>query len=151
MSDPDKPEPLDQLLAQISRLHYIRAHELLGHLGLYRGQPPVLYALWDKDGLTHSELAQKLKVTPATITRMIQRMEKTGFVIRRPDANDQRVSRVYLTEAGIGVRATLQAVWEQLEAENFAEFSPEEQIVMRAYLLKIRANLLKVTGEKFNY
>jgi len=147
MSETAQSEPLDQLLAQISRLHYHRAHELLANLGLFRGQPPVLHALWDQDGLTHGELAQKLQVTPATITRMIQRMEKTGFVQRRPDASDQRVSRVYLTEAGIAVRADLQAVWERLEVENFSGFSPEERVVLRRCLLQIRANLRRVSSE----
>ena len=69
-------------LANICRLHHARIHILLESVGLYRGQPPLLFALWHQDGQTHSELAERLHVTPATITRMIQRMEKTGFLER---------------------------------------------------------------------
>jgi DNA-binding MarR family transcriptional regulator len=137
---------MDFLLAQVSRLHHQRAHELLEGLGLYRGQPPLLYALWEQDGQTHSELAEKLQITPATITRMIQRMEKSGFVQRQPDASDQRISRVYLTEAGRAVRAELQAVWDRMEVESFAGFSAEELIILRGFLQKIRANLTRVTN-----
>lgn len=79
MSQQAQPESIDYLLAQICRLHRIRAHALLEDLGLYRGQPPVLRALWEREGLTHSELAARLHVQPATITKMIQRMERTGF------------------------------------------------------------------------
>ena len=55
-----EPESIDYLLAQICRLHHARAHALLEEIGLYRGQPPVLRALWEEEGRTHSELAARL-------------------------------------------------------------------------------------------
>ena len=147
---PPLPEPktLDHLLAQVSRLHYQRAHAVFDKLGLYRGQPPMLFALWEQDGQTHSELAQGLGITPATTTKMIQRMEKAGFVQRQPDARDQRVSRVYLTDAGRSVRARLEAAWDQMDAENFSGFSPEERALLRGDLLRVRANLAQSIQEK---
>jgi MarR family transcriptional regulator, organic hydroperoxide resistance regulator len=148
MPQPVEPQTLDFLLAQVSRLHHYRAHELLGSLGLYRGQPPVLFALWEKEGLTHGELAQLLKITPATITRMIQRMEKAGFLISRPDEQDQRISRVYLTEAGRSIRSRLQAVWDRMEQENFAGFEGDELVVLRRFLAQIRENLMHELGDK---
>lgn len=140
---PPLPEPqtLDFLLSQVSRLHHHRAHGLLDGLRLYRGQPPVLLALHEQDGLTHSELAERLGITPATTTRMIQRMEKAGFVKRQPDAVDQRVSRVYLTKAGRAVHSKLEAVFQQMEAENFRGFNKDEQVILRGFLLRLRENL----------
>ena len=148
---PHHPEPqnLDFLLAQVSRLHHQRAHERLDQFGLYRGQPPVLFALWEKDGQTHSELAEKLGITPATITRMIQRMEKAGFLQRQPDPGDQRLSRVYLSETGRAVRAQLEANFQQMEIETFQGFSAEEQIVLRDYLLRVRENLAQAIRGEF--
>ena len=141
MSEPAEAQSLDYLLAQVSRLHHQRAYELLEKIGLYRGQPPVLFALWEQDALTHGELAGKLQITPATITKMIQRMEKSGFVSSQPDASDQRVSRVYLTEAGRAVRVELEAVWKRLEAESFRGFNDDERVVLGEYLLRLRSNL----------
>jgi DNA-binding MarR family transcriptional regulator len=94
----------------------------------------------------HTELARRLRVQPATITKMLQRMEKAGFLERRPDLEDQRVSRVYLTEAGRSVRADVQRVWRQLEEEAFAGFAPEERALLRRFFLNIRENLMGVTG-----
>ncbi len=148
--NPPEPQSMDALLAQVSRLHHHRAHEHLDILGLYRGQPPVLFALWEQDGLTHSELAEKLEITPATITRMIQRMEKAGFVQRRPDAKDERISRVYLTEIGRAVHAKLQSVRHRMELEYFAGFSDEELAMLRSFLLRIRENLARVTEGKLS-
>ncbi len=151
MRQPPEPHSLDFLLAQVSRLHRQRAHELLDKLGLYRGQPPVLFALWEQDGLTHRELAEQLEITPATMTRMIQRMEKAGFVQRQPDASDQRLSRVYLTDVGRTVRVELEAVWQRMDMECFNRFSDEERVVLRGFLLRLRANLSQVIQEKLDF
>ena len=149
MSSPEEPQTMDFLLATVARLHHYRVHELVEGLGLYRGQPPLLYELWKQDGRTHSDLAAKMQITPATITRMIQRMEKAGFVQRRPDEHDQRVSRVYLTEDGRAVQSELQAVFDRLERETFAGFDEQELVVLRGFLSRIRAKLQTVTGEQF--
>ena len=148
MSQEPEPESIDHLLAQVCRLHHSRARELLEELGLYRGQPPVLHALWEREGLTHSELADLLQVQPATITKMIQRMERTGFVQRRSDPEDQRVSRVYLTETGRTIHEDVQQVLRSLEKETFAGFNPQERISLQRFLIQMRENLMRVAGGK---
>lgn len=140
-------ESIDFLLAQISHLHHARAHQIFESVGLYRGQPPVLREIWDHEGLTQTELAERLKNTPATVTKTLQRMEKSGFVVRRPDPDDQRISRVYLTEAGKAVQKDVEGLFRTIEAETFADFTGEEQEVLRGYFLRIRENLIRATGE----
>ena len=143
MQKSDGNEKMDLLLAHICRLQYIRVHELLETVGLYRGQPPLLHALWEQEGLSHTELSTQLQISPATTTKMIQRMEKAGFVQRRPDPQDQRRSRVYLTDAGRSIRSEVEAIWVQIEAEIFAGFSVEEKETLGNLLQKIRNNLSK--------
>jgi DNA-binding MarR family transcriptional regulator len=106
----------------------------------------MLRALWDQEGLTHTELSRQLRVQPATITKMLQRMEKAGFVERRHDPDDQRVSRVYLTPAGWAVREDVQQVWRRLEEEAFASFTGEERVLLRGLFLRIRDNLTQAAG-----
>ena len=148
MSQSNEPETLDFLLAQVCHLHHSRAHKLLEAIGLYRGQPLVLRALWEQEGLTHTDLAQRLHVAPATVTKMLQRMENAGFVVCKPDAEDQRVSRVYLTGAGRAIQTEVEAVWQTMEQETFGGFTPEEHASLRRFLLHIRENLVRATGEK---
>jgi DNA-binding MarR family transcriptional regulator len=148
MSQQPDQESIDFLLAQVCGLHYARAHTLLEELGLYRGQPKMLFALWEQEGLTHGELAAQAHVRPATITKMIQRMEKAGFVERRHDQEDQRVSRVYLTDAGRSIRSQVEQVWHTLEDETFAGFTVEERVLLRRFFLHMRENLIQVTGGK---
>ncbi len=148
MSLPNRPETMDILLANICHLHYIRAHQLLEAIGLYRGQPPVLRALWGQEGLSQTALAARLRISPATITKMLQRMEKAGFIQRKPDAEDQRITRVFLTEAGRAIQTEVETVWETMEAETYAGFALEERGLLRRFLLQMRENLLCATGEQ---
>ena len=140
-------QPLQQtvshLLVQMCKLLRIRAHALLEEIGLYGGQQFVLMALWQKEGITHSELAGQLHVQPATITNALKRMERAGFVERRQDTEDQRVSRVYLTDAGRDIRDAVEGVWRELEEKTFAGFSSEERALLNRLLLRIRNNLMR--------
>jgi DNA-binding MarR family transcriptional regulator len=144
MSQEPWPETLNFLLVEVSKLHYARSHALLEKIGLYRGQPPVLHALWHEEGLTHSELARQLHVQPATITKMVKRMEQAGFVIRRRDPEDERVSRVYLTAQGHAIRAELDAVLHVIEEGTFAGFGPGERDQMHGFLTRMRHSLMQM-------
>jgi len=141
-------EAIDFLLAQICRLHYHRARTRLEEIGLHRGQPPLLHKLHEQEGLTHSDLAEQLEVTPATITKMIKRMEKAGFVQRRPDAEDQRVSRVYLTNQGREIEAEMVATLRALGEEVFVGFRLEERVLLRRFLEQMRENLIRATEKR---
>jgi DNA-binding MarR family transcriptional regulator len=142
------PAEMDFLIANISHLHHLRAHQLLEGIGLYRGQPPVLFALWEKEGLTQTELAEQMKIAPATVTKMLQRMEKSGFIQRRPDAQDQRVTRVYLTETGRSVQSQVEEIWKTMQLDAFSNFSSDELNTARLILTRIRDNLQNATGER---
>lgn len=147
MHEHDDVESMDRLLAEVCHLHRSRAHQLLEALGLYRGQPPVLFALWEQEGLTHTELAARLRNTPSTISKMLRRMERAGFVVRQPDTVDQRVSRVYLTDAGRAIRSDVQAVFRTTEAETFAGLTGEERALLRRFLRQLRDNLQRAMRE----
>lgn len=129
------------LLAQVCRAHHVRARALLDEIGLYRGQQFVLCALWTEEGLTHSDLADRLHVHPATVTNALKRMERAGFLERRPDPEDQRVSRVYLTEEGREIRGSVERVWTQLEEETIEGFSGEERETLERLLERVYENL----------
>jgi MarR family transcriptional regulator, organic hydroperoxide resistance regulator len=141
------PESVDALLAQICRLHYMRAHVLLEEIGLYRGQPPVLFHLHHQDGLTLTELVARLDVTPATVTKMVQRLERAGFVKRVPDGEDQRVTRVYLTDAGRVIQRDMRAALLRLEGETFAGFNAADQGLIAKLLTRVRDNLTQATQQ----
>jgi DNA-binding MarR family transcriptional regulator len=137
-------ESLNFLLIEVCKLHYANSHDLLEQIGLYRGQPPLLQTLSHQEGLSHSELARQLHVKPATITQMIKRMEQAGFVQRRRDVADERVSRVYLTDLGRAIQGDLEQVQGKMEAGTFSGFSKAERELVAQFLSRMRQNLLRM-------
>jgi DNA-binding MarR family transcriptional regulator len=134
-------ESIGALLVQICKAHRNKAQELLSRIDLYPGQEFLLLNLWPEDGLTHSEVAENLCVQPATVTKMLDRLVKTGLVQRLTDPDDQRVSRVYLTEKGRQLLAPIEQVWDELEQVSFANLTLEERLLLRRILMQIYENL----------
>jgi len=138
----ESPEPhLDAIFARVAHLHHHRAVEYLEEAGLSFGQPPILFALWRQDGLTHNELSQHLGRTPATVTSTLKRMVRDGWVERRQDQEDRRSFKVFLTPKGIGIRAEVERKLLELDARSFEGFSREERDSMRRLLRRMASNL----------
>lgn len=134
-------ESTGYLLAKVCRAHRGNIGALLSGAGLHVGQEMVLLELWKEDGLKGSELADRLGVEPPTITRMLRRMESCGFVERRPDPADARSFRVYLTDKARDLEEPVARIWEEVEEKALNGISPEEALVLRRLLTRIRENL----------
>jgi DNA-binding MarR family transcriptional regulator len=140
-------EYLDVFLIRVCRAHHNLARQSLETIGLHRGQPPLLFALGKQDGLTHSELAEEMEVTPAAITHMVKRLEQAGFVLRQRDTEDGRVSRVYLTDAGRAIHSEMATIARQVNDITFAGFTGEERAHMRGFLDRVQHNLQQAVGK----
>lgn len=143
-----KENSLYHVFFQVIRLHYQRTQMLFDKIGVYPGQPPLLMILSNRNGLSQRELANMMKIKPATITVMLNRMEKSEFVERRPDLSDQRVSRVYLTEKGEELAGKVKEIMKTIDKECFDDFSEEEQALLRRLFMQMRDNLLRANGRK---
>lgn len=129
-------------ILQIHRAHRNRAEAAFNRLGLHTGQEMVLFQLWREEGLTQSQLADVLCVGAATVTKSVKRLEQAGLVRRRQDADDARVSRVYLTPKGRELEAPVHRVWDELEALTVQGLSDEEETHLRRLLRRMEDNLV---------
>ena len=128
-------------LLQIHKAHRSRAEAAFNKLGIHTGQEMLLLQLWIEEGIPQSQLAASMGVEPPTATKMLQRMEQAGLIERRPDPEDARVSRVYLTERGRALEQPVLEVWKQLEVQTVAGLSPTEQALLHRLLMQVSANL----------
>lgn len=133
---------IDYLVFQISRLHYTCIHSRLEMLGLYPGQPSLLHHLVQQDGPSQTELAELMHITTPTLTRMITRMEKAGFVSRVPDPLDQRATRIYLTPLGKITQEKAEQLRFEMDAILTSGFTPEELPQVENILSHLLDNLL---------
>ncbi|WP_129723474.1 MarR family winged helix-turn-helix transcriptional regulator [Xylanivirga thermophila] len=146
--EPFEDESLYHIFMDVIRLHYYRTHTLLDEIGVYPGQPPMLFALSKKDGQSQTELSEELNLKPSTITVMLKRMEKAELVERRVDMEDQRISRVYITEKGRTVFEEVNRLMDIIKSECFDNFTMEELVLLRRLLMQMRDNLMKAIDDK---
>lgn len=134
-------ESIGYLLAQAAKEHRGRVSSAFSDLGIRIGQDMVLLRLWQEDGLTPSELANQLKVEPGTVSKVLSRMEKVDLLTRRRDPEDARSFKVYLTERGRALREPVESRWQEVEDRMIEVLSPEERVVLRRLLSRLRDKL----------
>lgn len=134
------------IFLEILRLHHYKAHKLLEEIGLYPGQPPLLFILNNSDGKSQKELANIMHLKPSTINVMIKRMEKTELIERKQDEEDGRISRAYITDKGRAVCKKCNFALKEIEDEMFSNLTKEELVIIRRLLLQVKNNLYSDEG-----
>jgi len=83
----------------VARMLRTYADQRARQFGISRAQWTVLVRLDRSEGLKQSELAEILDLQPISLTRLLDRLAENGLIERRPDPNDRRANRLYLTPA----------------------------------------------------
>lgn len=127
--------PVRYLFAQLNYLRAKKSRHILQHTGLSAGQPKILDFLGLQEGLVQRELAAGCGVEPATMSALLDGLERDGYIEKRGDVSNRRVVKIYLTPAGREKVAQIHRIVEALECQTFAaEFSAAEQVMFRALL-----------------
>lgn len=121
---------------------FVRAlDEALEGTGVSRAQFLALAHLVAAGPLTQSQLAERLLVAAPTAARLVDRMERDGWIVRRPEPTDRRVNRVELTGEARAVWSEVSRLARTIMTRSYRGVSPEEIKVTMRVLAKLRANL----------
>jgi len=93
------------------QLHRQLMGKLMSGPDSHPGQAFALRMLGSNDGISQRDLAEAMHLSRPAVTTMLQRMEKAGLIDRRPDDNDQRIMRTYLTDDGRTLEASIRATF----------------------------------------
>lgn len=129
------------LLKKTNRLLVKRANELIKPYNMNHAYTYILMELFNQDGLTQSDLVQLIEVEQPTAVRTLDRMERDGFISRKPSTQDRRVVHIYLTDKAIKGKNNLMQCARDLNQQVLAGFSLEEKKVLDAYINRILTNL----------
>ena len=80
----------------------------LSSMNIGSGRFSYLFMLYIQEGITQQEMADRLQSDKAAVARTLAQMEKHGYVTRKQDANDRRITRVYLTQKSRQLRPQLE-------------------------------------------
>lgn len=118
-----------------------RLRPYMAQIGLASGQPKILRYVSNHEGCMQKEAAESCDIEPATISRMIDTMEKGGLVRRVIPENNRRAGSLYLTERGEERYRLWEIHCREIEKEMLAGFSEREKEQVADYLSRIYKNL----------
>lgn len=101
----------------------------------------VLVRLWDVEGATHAELSERIGKNKASVTRLVDGLERRGLVQRAAGGRDRRCKRVLLTAAGRALREGLMAEAHRTLAEAAADIPPDRMAACKLVLRQVLDNL----------
>jgi DNA-binding MarR family transcriptional regulator len=139
--------PVSNALIRVTRLHMMRARQLLHGLGLHTGHELLLMHLWDSGPQRQADLAAEFDTDSASMTRTVQRLERAGFVCRRPDPDDGRATLVDSTPAGLALRGQIERLWTELEEATVGDMTASQRSQLLRGLQSLETNLASATTD----
>lgn len=142
--------PPNNLLLLLKRLHLgtRRAFdEAFAAYGLTGPQVEILRQVWQCEGLEQRVLQERLGVTSATLTGIIDGLVERELAERRLSPDDARVKQLFLTPQGQAVGAELAGIMSTVETRLVQGFSAAEQALMRDWLSRMVQNLGTCNGD----
>ena len=125
---------------------YIRDELTAAGVKITMVQAGTLFLLQEKNGRAMSELGQLLSLDNSTVTGLIDRLEKSGFVQRKANPKDRRMSLIHITRQGIKEVNKAKTVINQVNDEIKADFSKQEIEAFKKILNSFVAKFRKEKG-----
>jgi len=110
-------------------------------LGFTQGQWRVLTYLGRNEGISQVGLAEMLEMQPISLARVLDRMAASGLIERRPDPQDRRALKLFLTPAAVPMLQVLKAVGDELRGIAMRDLSEAELGTLVSLLGRVRRSL----------
>lgn len=100
----------------------------------------VIFALWSKNGVPIKTLCEKTCLDKSTLTGILSRMERDGYISRECDKNDKRSTLIYLTGKEQNFLNRVEETSEEINNIFYKGFSDEEIVQFENYLERVLIN-----------
>jgi DNA-binding MarR family transcriptional regulator len=107
----------------------------------------VLARLRVQQGMNQTQLGERMLKDRHNMTRILNLLEKRGYIERRPDVSDRRIFRIFLTESGRGVQEELTPIVTRHLDELLEGILDHDQQTIRRILERIVTNIQKCGRE----
>ncbi len=128
-------------LGELQRLVRAYADRQAARYGITRAQWAVLAKVERFEGMKQTELAEQMEMQPITLTRLIDRLCDNGWIERRSDDADRRVTRLYLRKAGRTLLGKMNGLKSEITTTALEGISPSEAQRLLAQLDAIKENV----------
>ena len=145
---PEDEAYIGYMLSDVARLIRTVFDRRVRDIGLTRAQWLVLTRLYRRPGASQTELADMLEIDRASAGRMIDRMEKNGWVERRPDREDRRINRLHLTAEARRAHAEMWTIAEATVDDALAPLSAAEREQYTRMTERVKGRLQALAGSE---
>jgi DNA-binding MarR family transcriptional regulator len=128
------------LVGRLSRRTALDLDRRVRPFGVTFAQAALLARLWQRSGLSQSQLQEEVGVDASTMTGLLQRLGRLRLIRRRRDRRDSRIQRVYLTDRGRELFPRLNVEAEATTARLLSGFSQAEADQLCDLLRRALAN-----------
>ncbi|MBU9722874.1 MULTISPECIES: MarR family winged helix-turn-helix transcriptional regulator [Bacillaceae] len=101
----------------------------------------IMMLLWEKDGLSQYQIAEKLRKDKTNIARMASNLEKKGFINRNSCDIDRRSVKLFLTEKGRELGESIIPISERFNEQVCKGITKDELQILESILKKMRKNV----------
>ena len=129
------------LLTDSARLLRKLIDRRLQPLGLSRAQWSVLAILSNHEGVSQSQISQELEIEKSTAWRLIDQVEKSGWIERRPIPGDRRLWSIHLTDQARQLLVEIERVIMHAREDMLRGLSEEQQNTLTDLLRTVKLNL----------
>ncbi|QSX28650.1 MULTISPECIES: MarR family winged helix-turn-helix transcriptional regulator [Shewanella] len=98
---------------------------------------PVLFALWQEEGITQTELSRRCDVANYTMTRLLDQLQVAGLITRHQEADNRRAFQIFLTDNAKALEQDLIREAERVNEAFLSILDTDEQQQLMALLCKI--------------
>ncbi|MBQ7521321.1 MAG: MarR family transcriptional regulator [Clostridia bacterium] len=107
------------------------------------GQPKVIDYLRDNDGSVQKDIANACCIEPASLTVVLNLMERQGLIEKRMCNNNRKNLHIYLTDKGRELSDRIEEEFLEVEKIMTEDFTKKEKEMFLASLEKVRKNLIE--------
>ncbi|MCK9624839.1 MAG: MarR family winged helix-turn-helix transcriptional regulator [Bacteroidales bacterium] len=130
----------------ISQIHQLTGRIFSKKLKEYQidinhAQGRILFALWKKDQIPINDLSKETSLSKSSLTTMLERLEKSGHIIRKQSEIDKRITIVCLTSKSSSLRSDYQKISSDMINLFYKDFTDDEISKFELSLKKILKNL----------
>ena len=134
-------ENIGLLIHDVARLLRVLYDRQMASIGLTRSQWWLLTYLFFKDGINQSELAILMDMEKAPLSRLLDRMEKKGWVIRKNESKDRRTKNIYLSETIKPLISSMRDKAAEYRSESLSILTDKERNKLKDILQILKQDL----------
>ena len=132
---------IEEILRRITQRKYHIIELRLAKYNLVKGQAELLLLIKDNDGMTQNELANIIGIKDSSMSVRLNKLEKSGYIVREIDDENLKKKKIYITQSGKTASTQCRRILREIDEQLWNGFTKKEIKEMKKYFEKMQKNM----------